>query len=362
MKRLTHILFLLLLVSAGALAQRKGADVALKFPMFSLQFHPEPGNADPSLLPFVEGELSKGKEHFGLMLRNAPASASVIEILDSRNSVVKGITVNDLLGRSSSNGVRLVGSQVTASNRRSENVYDLSTSLGKMQLLVKSLATGDAGNPASQQLVLSFAVRSSSAQTLSLRVSLPSEGAVETRPNGFIISAKSGPAVISGAVTPKPQGVAIERNMLVVSGSPVGVDAGGETALLWVVFNGSTMVSATAAKSQIAGVLDAALQHGNSPNLLIVSATDKQNLRPADTVALTLVCINIGGRGASGVVLNNPIPMGTHYLDRSATGEGTEVIYDREGSTGTVKSVKWKVQGELKPGEEQIVGFKAVVQ
>lgn len=358
MKRLASVLYLLLILSGSALAQRPGADIGLKFPQFSLLFHPEPGVADAATLPFVEGALNKGKERFGIMLRSAPAGSTVVEILDGSGKSLKGITVNDLLGKSTSGGVRLVSARVTASNRRSENIYDVVTSQGNMQLVMKALATGDSSNPAQQRLIVTFAVKGSTSQSLALRLSLPVQGGVETRTNGFVMAAKNGAAALSAAVYPKGDIVA-EKGIVGVTGASVAVTP-EESALLWIVFDGSTAATAPAAKLQANAALDLAAKRSDDPNLLIISSTDRTSIRPSDTVALTLICVNIGTKGASGVTLRNPVPPGTSFMDGSAVGEGTEVLYDREA--GTVRNVKWKMNGELKPGDEQVVSFRAVVQ
>ena len=358
MNRLAPVFCLFLLLSGSALAQRPGADIELKFPQFSLLFHPEPAVADAATLPFVEGRMNKGKERFGILLRNAPAGATVVEILDGSNAVLKGITVNDLLGKSTTSGVRLVGSQVTASNRRSENVYEVTTSQGPLQLVMRSLATGDTNSPIQQRLVVTFSVRGSSATQLALRLSLPVQGAAEARPNGFLVTAKNGAGAISAAVYPKSEIVA-GKGTMVVTGPAIGVNS-DESALLWLVFDGSTAAAAPAAKLQASGALETEAKRSDNPNILIVSSTDRTSIRPSDTVALTLICVNIGTKGATGVTLKNPVPPGTAFMDGSALGEGTEVLYDREA--GTVRNVKWKMNGELKPGDEQVVSFRAVVQ
>jgi uncharacterized repeat protein (TIGR01451 family) len=357
MKRLASVLILLVMVAGSALAQRPGVDVGLKFPQFSLLFHPQPATADAATLPLVEGSMSKGKERFGIMLRSAAAGSPVIEILDAGGSVLKGLSVNDLLGKSTS-GVKLVSSHMTASNRRAENIYNVTTPQGAIQLVMKVLATGDSTSPAQQRMIMTFAVRGSSAQSLALRLNLPVQGTVETRTNGFVVAAKNGAGALSAAVYPKGEIVA-DKGTVAVTGGAVGVTA-EESALLWIVFEGSTAATAPAAKLQASGALDLASKRPDNPNLLIISSTDRTSIRPSDTVALTLICVNVGTKGASGVTLKNPVPPGTAFMDGSATGEGTEVLYDREA--GTVRNVKWKMTGELKPGDEQVVSFKAVVQ
>jgi uncharacterized repeat protein (TIGR01451 family) len=93
MKRLLPVLFFLLLLAGGsASAQLRAADIGLTFPQFALLFHPAPAGTDATL-PLLEGAMNKGKERFGIMLRNAPAGSAVVEILDSTGSLLKGITV-----------------------------------------------------------------------------------------------------------------------------------------------------------------------------------------------------------------------------------------------------------------------------
>ena len=102
------------------------------------------------------------------------------------------------------------------------------------------------------------------------------------------------------------------------------------------------------------------------PNIIVVNTVTKTDAQPGDTVMYTLICKNIGAGDATNVKLSNPVPTGTAYLEGSASGEGTDMSFDRETATppqsAAVTVVRWTLKDALKGGKEQIVTFKVIVQ
>ena len=105
---------------------------------------------------------------------------------------------------------------------------------------------------------------------------------------------------------------------------------------------------------------------------------------PKDTVIYTITYQNVGKENADNVVVNNPVPDNTVYIDGSAKGEGTRIDFsvdggktfaapeklilkDKDGneriaSAAEYTHIRWVVQQPVKPGAEGTVEFKVVLK
>ena len=101
----------------------------------------------------------------------------------------------------------------------------------------------------------------------------------------------------------------------------------------------------------------------------------------------TLTVVNSGDEKATNVVLNNPLPDGTAYVDNSAFGKGSTILFSVDGGkrfdtpprlTVTVKKadgsmekqaaspdqytdIRWTL-AEVPPGKSLILGYQASVK
>lgn len=98
----------------------------------------------------------------------------------------------------------------------------------------------------------------------------------------------------------------------------------------------------------------------------LLNSVDKAKPTPGDTITYTITYHNIGNAPARDIVINNPLPAKTTYLDDSAFGESSEITLNRKNvpspQVGEVTSVSWKITRLIWPGEEGTVSFKAIIQ
>jgi uncharacterized repeat protein (TIGR01451 family) len=102
---------------------------------------------------------------------------------------------------------------------------------------------------------------------------------------------------------------------------------------------------------------------------------------PGTEVIYTITVSNVGDQPADGVVVTDPIPENTTYVDRSAFGAGTKITYSVDGGNsydlpdklkvkdaagnlrGTTASdythIRWVLNFTLKPKDVAPVWFKA---
>ncbi|MCX6138424.1 MAG: DUF11 domain-containing protein, partial [Ignavibacteriales bacterium] len=288
----------------------------------------------------------------------------LIDILDVSGKILKSVTVGDFTGKNPTSGIKLVGAKSQAQQQRAEILHEISLPAGRIILSTKILATGTGktqGNPA--QLFISFCVTSVTAQNLALNVNLPLEGTVEGKANGAVVSAKNSPASIGISIVGKSEKIEVVKNVLVAKSAVTAVSK--ETPVLWLVVDGSTNAAAVAAKNEVSASMGKMTNSASEPLLSIVNTLDKENAQPADTIAYTLFCKNVGGAQATDVVVSNPIPAGARFLENSATGEKTDITIVRTATAapqlGEVKEVRWKFLEPLGAGCEKIVTFKVVI-
>jgi uncharacterized repeat protein (TIGR01451 family) len=111
---------------------------------------------------------------------------------------------------------------------------------------------------------------------------------------------------------------------------------------------------------------------------------DADSVVAGDELRYTITFTNDGGEtvDAGSVVITNPIPAQTEYLDRTASGSGTEVVFSVDGvdfaapnaltvsrdggevraSAKDYRSIRWIFRPALEPGETGSVSFNVVLQ
>jgi uncharacterized repeat protein (TIGR01451 family) len=368
MKNILTVISALLIFTGGVVGQVKGNPVSIRYPQYVLSYFAQPGEADPAGLPLLEAKAEKGvKEKIGFFLKGIPGQTAILELLDANSTVIKAITVNDLTGKGNKSGVKIVSS-AAASGNRAETNYEITAPQGKIRLSVNAIASAvTTGGQIPARMVISFSIQSADYPSIAMRVSLPVEGIAEMKGSGFLISGKTLNASLAGTINPVPVQSTLQKNILSFT-TPIATIGSRDkmVPVFWLIIDGSRASSLANAKKESADILAAAAkQISGNPDLIIVSALDKVNTLPGDTATYSVVCTNIGTGAASQIVLQNPVPAGTLYIEGSAAGEGCEIIYDRLQATapqmGAVSLIKWKLLLDLKPGEEKMVQFKVKI-
>ena len=354
-------LSMLLVVGASVVmnAQHMHDGTSVKYPHFELSAFPQPTLAAAPGQPLLVGRTEKGKkDQFGIQFGAAAGSLPVVEFLDAGNKVIKALTINDLLGKGT--GVKLLRSMTDALGSRSEAVYEIPFGHDTNELAIRALALADDGEKG-QKILLSLTMKDDVPGLAAIRVVLPVDGQASVQENGFIIASKTQAASFSAAVYPKPQTLVIEKNALVIQCGVSSISTRqSESPLMWLIAEGA------GPKSESAAAMKKNSKYTSEPNLVIITTANKEHTQSADTVMYSVVCTNIGLGHATEVVLSNPIPAGTTFVEGSAVGSGTEITVDRTKATGVQRGaaalVRWKLKEALQPGAEKVVSFKVIVQ
>ncbi|MEO8169137.1 MAG: hypothetical protein ABI623_12870, partial [bacterium] len=187
--------------------------VALHYTNFSVSFNHE---ASGKLLPFIDGEVAGSKERIGIFFGNGPATSSVLEILDDKGSLIKALSVNDVVGKGVSKEGNILPFAASLNPRRAESIYNVRLPQGEARLIIKAIATGDEAKN-DQELVVTFGLSSSTKFRASLRLVLPFTGVGETGVSGISITSKGGTAALVASVFPHGTRTAIDKSKFVIT-------------------------------------------------------------------------------------------------------------------------------------------------
>ena len=365
MKYFTYIAFFVVVVSSLLFGQKTQQGLTMTYGQFNVSYTAQQ-QSDAVVLPFIEGKsLTGSKERFGILFRTSQGTNALIEILNEAGKTIKTVSLNEFLGKTTSEGVKLLSNTVSSGNRAAETIHEVKLSTGTAKLITRALLTGDKANTKTpEQIVVTFSLASDNAQNVSLRLLLPFEGSSNVENNGVILTGKSSASAIALSVMPSAENIAIQKNILSIK-SPV-INLSGETPMLWLMVRGANGTSQNTSKALAAEIIANSEKVKTDPNIVVVNMISKADAQPGDTVTYTLVCRNIGLGDATNIQLSNPVPNGTVYLEGSANGEGTELSIDRGTAltpqSGAATLIRWKLKDALKGGKEQIVTFKVVVQ
>jgi|GEM_PF-2677582 len=371
MRNLTFIVALSVLCAMFTFGQKKPVQRQVQKPVASqqqkqsaLSISDKQCELTYSPQAFLEAKTTVGaKERFGLIFKNSLGKNLFAEIIDAGGKVVESITLNEYL--SGSKKVKLISTKVSSDGRTSEVVHEIASSIGTLQLLTRGLRAGDKTSTTGiETIVLTFSLSAPSEQMLGLRLLLPVEGTAEVKEKGVILSGKTATSVIAVSVLPTTEQIEYQKNILSIKSSSTQIKK--STPVVWLVASVVTNVSLTAAKTAAVARLVSTATAAQEPNLVIVNTVSKNDAQPGDTVTYQLTCKNIGLGDATNIQLTNPIPVGTVYIEGSATTDGADVVVERENApppqASSAKNIKWTLKEALKSGQEFTVEFKVAIR
>jgi len=149
--------------------------------------------------------------------------------------------------------------------------------------------------------------------------------------------------------------------------------------LLLVLFSGQAM-----AQIKVTTVAEVEVTQINKQGEKVVKRTKASRVVPGTEVIYTITAKNTGNEPADNIVVTNPIPKQTVYVEGSAFGAGTTITFSVDGGKTyntpaklTVKNaagiprpataedytnVRWTLQFNLQPGQEAPVWYRARVK
>lgn len=143
----------------------------------------------------------------------------------------------------------------------------------------------------------------------------------------------------------------------------------------------SALTAHAAAEIQLKAVAEVEVSMVNEKGETEVKRVPAQKVVPGTEVIYTITVSNVGDQSADGVVITDPIPENTTYIDRSAFGAGSEITFSVDGGNnydvasqliikdaeGNIRAaiaedythIRWVMKFTLKPNDTAPVWFKA---
>ena len=150
-------------------------------------------------------------------------------------------------------------------------------------------------------------------------------------------------------------------------------------SLLLAVFSSQLM-----AQIEVTTVAETEVTETDAQGNKTVKRTAATSVVPGTEVIYTITAKNTGTEPASNIVVNNPVPENTVYVDGSAFGADTEITFSVDGGKSYGKAaeltvndaagksraakaedythVRWTLQVELQPGQQADVWYRARVK
>ena len=150
-------------------------------------------------------------------------------------------------------------------------------------------------------------------------------------------------------------------------------------SLLLTVFSSQLM-----AQIEVTTVAETEVAKTDAQGNKTVTRNPAVSVVPGTEVIYTITAKNTGTEAASNIVVNNPVPANTVYVDGSAFGADTVITFSVDGgqsydapdkltvkdASGKVRAataedythVRWTLQVELQPGQQADVWYRARVK
>ncbi|MGB5538993.1 MAG: hypothetical protein WBO37_02785 [Gammaproteobacteria bacterium] len=150
-------------------------------------------------------------------------------------------------------------------------------------------------------------------------------------------------------------------------------------SLLLMIFSGQLM-----AQIEVSAIAEIEVTEVNAQGEKVVKRTAASSVVPGTEVIYTITARNSGTVPADHIVVTNPVPEETVYVDGSASGSGTDIAFSVDGGNSYDKAekltiedadgnlraaraedythVRWTLQSNLGPDQEAPVWYRARVK
>ena len=314
----------------------------------------------------------KDERPFGLILRGRGKelmSTPLFEVRDAgTKKAIKRITVEEYFGKTDAGWKRVDAGSVHTADRASD-VFTFMAG-GVNYLFGRTLETEtENGAPFGKQLKVSFTLGADKEAAVSLHLLGAAGGILTTEGSNCWIgdaqNQKESQAYIvinlgSGgmmALGPKPK--AGQQQTVTFESKELQLKPGELTVALGFTIVGTSVGSKEHALRQVQNYLSLKKDQKKAPQVVAVTSVSKPSTASGDTVTYSIMYCNIGTAPAADITIDNPVPAGTHYLEKSAEGEGSEINVVR--SATEVASVTWKFTAPIMPGERRVARFSVTV-
>jgi uncharacterized repeat protein (TIGR01451 family) len=323
-------------------------------------------NGKIGLVTAKPAKNAKEENIFGYWLSNNTNASSVFLEIKEGAKTIASVTAKDFSAKAK---FQTTGSKTVAS-------YSAGSGASSVALTIEADIVTDASMPLGKAVAVEVKAKTAGAKNITAVMTLFADGFVKkVGTNGLSNSrVEKGKAVFplllivgnSGTTASTEAGEQKAAGRLVkLSSDPVAVSS-EETVLLSFRTHTTTVKSYEKSFDQADNVERMITAKKEKTELSLLNSASKGTPSPGDTITYTITYHNIGTSAAQDIVISNPIPQNTMYVENSAEGAGAEITVDRKKAAlpqvGEVTSVNWKVTKKVLPGEEGTVSLKAVIR
>jgi uncharacterized repeat protein (TIGR01451 family) len=317
-------------------------------------------------------ETEKDSKLFGIIFskKNKELSQTLIELIDnSSNKIIRNISLEEYFGKESKDWKKIQQECVHTTDK-DVTVFSFKA-LGQGFKFYRIIEIVKSENtPAGKMIQCSVDLKSENPTEIKLRFSgrclksISNEGNTLLIGNDLNNKESSSFLVLNFPSTGNLKSLSVKAKNDPINFSyestPIKIEAGKNSNMLTFNISATTVGVSVHALKQATNLERFFSLQKTNPDLVAITSVDKPSTRAGDTVLTTIQYYNIGTSAAAEVKLDNPIPAGARYIEKSAGGNGSEIDVLRSSSGGAT-SINWKFAEPIMPGEERKVFFKMVI-
>lgn len=151
--------------------------------------------------------------------------------------------------------------------------------------------------------------------------------------------------------------------------------------LIFIFFSFFTLAATAAPQLSVSSTVEKEITETDENGQQVTRRVEATSVAPGETIFYTIAYSNAGDEAATDVKLDNPIDEGAQYVDGSAWGDGSQILFSVDGQTfkapaeltyqadgaertaapENYSAIRWVI-GEIAPGSDGEVGFAVKVR
>ena len=372
-KTLLFILTFLFCVISLISAQKSVMGLEIKYHSYKLKISRElPVEKE---VPFIVGEkfIDNKEKRFGLLFsgeRKEILSHPLIELYDANTQKRIGrISLQEYSGLESKDW-RLLKDDCITNDTLLLTTFLFTINKQRVKFQKKIEIVPDMALPLGKSINVSFTFIPEKEMNIDMKLNLKSTGKVVMQNNLFavidtVVDKNDYSAIIIKAdngsiVSVQPKSKTRKQNDITISVKNNQIKTEHIKPILTLQIVGTTVEQLELVEQQVKNLFTYFTDNKTNPDIVATTISSKTATNPGDTVKYIIVYNNIGTAQAVGININNPIPIGTKYIEESAEGVGS--FFSIKLENNNISSLNWEFKDPIYPGERREVSYKLIIQ
>lgn len=371
-----YILTLFLMVLGTSAIAQKNLSLELPYPSYKILIPNtltyDLGDKRLSIISGIKPLNTKSKS-FGIEYLGEPGqilSQPMIELFDADTKKnIKTISVQEYFGTETENW-KISKGELVLNDSLQATTFLFSVKGQQFKFQKKIEKKHNPSLPLGKSLVINFALSAQKQMNVGIRLNLQYSGVAKVERNIFSVgdtlkSSKEHSAIVISAdrgavIKVHKKAQTGERKRITVQTDSLSVMPEQYKSLLSFQVVGTTVELFEQVENQTRNLFAYFLSGKTVPELAATAMADKYDANTGDTVTYTTIYNNIGTAPAVGININNPIPAGTKYIEKSAEGVGSKIIFSSHPDESS-EFINWEFDESILPGDSRIISYKVIV-